>query len=391
MEIISYTDTNSYPIQKSSRIQLKHLFRDRERSVSAVAVKPSYALSLGNVRASFVEGVYSVKKYVHYVWVVPAVVICALVPFTVSKLMSYAESFAGKVSFDTSDSALVEILDSALAEFALYGKGSFDTDGTVLSAEGTAVQSVSVSFKQPVTYQTYKVRAGDTIDTISRKFDLSNISTLIAVNNIDNVRSLRSGQKLSIPSMDGLVHTVGKGETLNGLSVKFNVTVEDLLDVNDLASEMLSVGMNLFIPGARLDISSLHKAMGEMFAWPITAVWHLSSHFGPRPDPKTGVESYHTGIDMACPMGTPIKAAMAGKVAYTGVSNVFGNYVILTHADGYQTLYGHMSKIIAKKGETVSQGTKIGLVGSTGYSTGPHLHFTVYKNGRLVDPLTLLK
>ena len=154
---------------------------------------------------------------------------------------------------------------------------------------------------------------------------------------------------------------------------------------------MIVVGDKLFIPGAKLDSVTLQKAMGEVFVYPITTSWRLSSRFGKRADPFTGVASNHTGIDMACPTGTPIRAAKSGKVAYTGYSSVFGNYVIITHADGYQTLYGHMSKILCKKGQSVTQSTKIGLVGSTGYSTGPHLHFTVYKNGKLVDPLTLLK
>ena len=82
---------------------------------------------------------------------------------------------------------------------------------------------------------------------------------------------------------------------------------------------------------------------------------------------------------------------MSGTVVYSGWSNVFGNYVIINHGNGYQSLYGHMAKITVKKGQSVDQTSKIGLVGSTGYSTGPHLHFTVYKNGKLVDPLSLLK
>ena len=94
---------------------------------------------------------------------------------------------------------------------------------------------------------------------------------------------------------------------------------------------------------------------------------------------------------MACAIGTPIVATASGKVTYSGVSPVFGNYVIINHGNGYQSLYGHMSLILAKKDQWVSQGTRIGLVGSTGYSTGPHLHFTVYKNGKLVDPLSLIK
>ncbi|MBR4448746.1 MAG: M23 family metallopeptidase, partial [Treponema sp.] len=86
-----------------------------------------------------------------------------------------------------------------------------------------------------------------------------------------------------------------------------------------------------------------------------------------------------------------IYSAMSGKVVYVGWSNIFGNYVIINHGNGYQSLYGHMSKTLCRTGKTVAQGEKIGLVGSTGYSTGPHLHFTVYKNGKLVDPMTLLK
>ena len=94
---------------------------------------------------------------------------------------------------------------------------------------------------------------------------------------------------------------------------------------------------------------------------------------------------------MACATGTPIYASKSGTVMFTGWSSIYGYHVILKHSDGYQTLYGHMSKIIAKKGQTVNQDTKIGLVGNTGYSTGSHLHFTVYKNSVPVDPFTVLK
>ena len=89
--------------------------------------------------------------------------------------------------------------------------------------------------------------------------------------------------------------------------------------------------------------------------------------------------------------GTPVYAALSSTVSFTGVSSVFGNYIIIKHTGGYQTLYAHLSKIYVKKGQWVDQKVKIGAVGSTGYSTGPHLHFTVYKNGKLVDPMTVLK
>lgn len=397
MEILSYTDKKWYAPVKTPHVQLRQLLlhvRKNDRlhdATSAVAAKPRTLLPKMDIRVFFATALTSLKSAVPYLWVVPAAVIVALVPLTVTKLISYTESFAHEVAFDSAGDTTGELLENALSVFALNINGSYSLDGTVLNEDGSSVNGITYSFKQPVTFQNYRVRAGDTIDGISRRFGLTNISTLIAVNNISNVRSLRSGQKLRIPSTDGIVHTVTRGETLNGLSVKFSVSVEDLLDVNDLTSEILSVGDELFIPGVKLDSNSLRKALGELFAYPIRAKWRLTDRFGPRINPVTLVPSRHTGIDMACPTGTPIKAAMSGRIAYTGISNVYGYYVIITHYDGYQTLYGHMSKILATKGQYVDQGALIGLVGSTGQSTGPHLHFTVYKNGKLIDPLTVLK
>ena len=403
MEIISYSEETSSKASKNPRVQLKpSLFRAakavRQTQSVAVAVPMQHYSLRGEIQIaiSAIERTFhSVQKYL---WILPILALCILVPVTVSNIMAYVESFARVVSFDSTNTADADFLDNTLSSFALNGVGAYASDGTVLSSDGSVLSSdgndsvlPEVSFKLPVTFKTYKVKSGETIDSISRKFGLANISTLIAVNNISNVRSLYSGQKLRVPSTDGIVHVVARGETLNGLSVKYKVTVEDLLDVNDLTTDTLSVGNELFIPGVRLDTTSLQRAMGELFAYPIKAKWHLSDKFGMRIYPFTGQKSMHTGIDMACPTGTPIKAAMSGTVAFTGVSVVYGNYVIIKHYDGYQTLYGHMSKIIAKKGQSVNQSTTIGLVGSTGQSTGPHLHFSVYKNGKLVDPLTVLK
>ena len=315
------------------------------------------------------------------------------IPVLVFYALSYTENNVAVIAFDKKAPDELEALNAAMSRFAMYDtlSDNVDSNGNVLADDGSILEPSSIKFGEPVKFQTYTVHSGDSISTISRKFGLANISTLIAVNDIANVRTLRSGQKLKIPSADGLIHKVKTGETLNALSVKYHVSVEEILDANDLASETLVMGADLFIPGAKMDASSLKKAMGELFVYPIAASWRLTSRFGPRKDPFTGVASNHTGIDMACPTGTPIRAAMSGTVVFVGWSNIFGNYVIINHGNGYQTLYGHMSKVLAKKGQSVDQSTRIGLVGSTGYSTGPHLHFTVYKNGKLVDPLTLLK
>ena len=92
---------------------------------------------------------------------------------------------------------------------------------------------------------------------------------------------------------------------------------------------------------------------------------------------------------MACPMGTLIYAALPGKVTSTGYNATSGNYVIIAHHSGYKTLYGHMSAILCHSGQYVTQDSRIGKVGSTGLSTGPHLHFTVFKNGKQVNPENL--
>jgi len=276
-----------------------------------------------------------------------------------------------------------------LAFFSQQNDAQFDTDGNLVINDSLDIDNFELG--EPISYSKYTVRSGDTIESITYKFGLRSISTLIAANEIKNVRTLRAGQKLIIPSQDGLIHSIKSGESLISLSVKYHVSVEDLLDTNDLTSDILSIGQKIFIPGAKMDIDSLRNAMGETFTCPITAKWRLTSHFGPRTDPISGAYTSHTGIDMASPKGTPIKAAMSGTVIKAAWSNIYGHYVIIKHPNGYQSLYGHMTKYIVKLGQYVEQGTKIGYVGSTGYSTGPHLHFTVYKNGKRVDPLPLIK
>ncbi|MCR5494882.1 MAG: M23 family metallopeptidase [Treponema sp.] len=306
-------------------------------------------------------------------------------------IYTYTQTFPSRIVLKDSYDSELELLNKAMTSFALEEGNDYTSEGDLIGVNKISAKDMEKLFQQPVTFQTYKVQSGDTISGITKKFGLNNISTLIAVNDIGNVRTLCAGQKLKIPSIDGLYYTVQSGNSLAGLSSKFNISMEDLLDVNELDSAILSVGQRLFIPGAKMDSRQLQQAMGELFKCPIVGKYRISSYFGPRKDPFTGARSNHTGVDYACPTGTPIIASSSGTVAFTGVSPVFGNYVIIRHSNGYQTLYGHMSKILTRKGQWVSQGTRIGLVGSTGYSTGPHLHFTVFKNGKLVDPLSLAK
>lgn len=116
-----------------------------------------------------------------------------------------------------------------------------------------------------------------------------------------------------------------------------------------------------------------------------------TSKFGYRINPITNVRAFHTGLDIAAPLGTKIRAAYNGTVSRTGEDSHSGKYIFLTHANGLETFYCHCSEILAEKGAKIRQGETIALVGSTGWSTGPHLHFEIHKNGERVDPLPFLK
>ncbi|HUI71396.1 MAG TPA: M23 family metallopeptidase [Spirochaetia bacterium] len=233
----------------------------------------------------------------------------------------------------------------------------------------------------------YKTQAGESISQIAQRFKL-NLDTLVSWNNIRDARSLRPGMMLGIPNTDGLRYTVRRGDTLEQIARANGLSLNAILDWNQLPSSVISVGQAIFLPGAHMRTDEINRIMGNLFIYPVRG--KISSYFGNRPDPFTGVRRFHNGVDIVNAPGTPIMAAMAGSVEDVGFNNNYGYYVILRHS-GYQTLYGHLSRYIVARGQKVQQGQEIGELGTTGYSTGPHLHFSVFRNGEAVDPLSFLK
>jgi hypothetical protein len=144
-----------------------------------------------------------------------------------------------------------------------------------------------------------------------------------------------------------------------------------------------------FIPGGEFSATERIFFLTEGFRFPLKT-YRITSAFGPRINPVTGNLRTHQGLDLAAPEGTEVYAARDGVVAETGVDGVYGNYVILQHGDNWASLYGHLSEITADLRRTVRSGTVIGRVGSTGQSTGPHLHFEIRQFGRAQDPGKLL-
>ncbi|MCL2209781.1 MAG: M23 family metallopeptidase [Treponema sp.] len=239
-------------------------------------------------------------------------------------------------------------------------------------------------------WQQYKVKRGDTVSGIAKVFDVS-IGAIIASNEIRNARTLQEGAMLRVPNIDGIPYQVKNGDTLTKIAVSYNVPLEVILDVNDIKSDNIKAGETLFIPGARMNDMDLRLSLGELFIYPVPSRY-ITSHFGMRKDPISGALNFHTGIDLRANTGTPVVAALDGRVSVVTENWLYGKYVIVTHDNGYKTLYGHLNSFSVKQGERVARGKKIGEAGNTGYSTGPHLHFTIYdKNNKLINPLDLMR
>ena len=206
--------------------------------------------------------------------------------------------------------------------------------------------------------------------------------------------------KRSDPAGDELVgrwYTVVSGDTVAGLSKRFNVPLDDLVELNALVDpDRLEVGQKLFLYGVEEVVRRLPKAKppkppqgaesGEhgpegVIVWPLE-VGVVSSGYGARWGRN------HKGIDIAAAEGTPVLSAAAGEVVYAERSSGgYGNLVIIKHDGGWITVYGHNSRILVDEGDRVGQGAAIAEVGSTGRSTGPHLHFEIRIEGEAVDPL----
>ena len=253
---------------------------------------------------------------------------------------------------------------------------------------GADIKLPPASILSSINPDTYEVKRGDTLSEIAAEYEVS-LSTLLSFNNISDVRKIRIGTELSIPPLNGTLYTVKPGDSLSLISYRNNVSLNDILDANGLESSVIRSGQELFLPGGKISDFELKKATGELFLYPTAG--RLSSGYGMRNDPFTGVRRMHYGIDLANRIGTPVKAAMAGTVATVGINHKgYGRYVILNHTGGFQTLYAHLDTAAVKKGEKVRQGQVIGEMGNTGRSTGPHLHFSIYRYQKPVNPSTYL-
>ncbi|HCJ10221.1 MAG TPA: peptidase M23 [Clostridiales bacterium] len=285
------------------------------------------------------------------------------------------------------------LLEAGLSAIAPPGSraGGQDTErqpasGTGPVVEGRTREGTEHADTRP-TIITHIVAPGETVTSIAERYGVTP-ATIALSSGLVNPDRIYPGQRLVFPSVVGILHRVRSGESLSTIAAMYEVTASDIVQANDLADpDRLSKGQLLIIPGGRLKqvtvaSSSAADRSPRGLIWPCRGP--ITSHFGPR------WGRLHTGIDIAAPYGASIRAAAAGRVSYAGWYGNYGRCVILDHGGGLQTLYAHAHEILVTVGESVAQGQVIARVGTTGNSTGPHLHFEVRVSGSIRNPLNYL-
>lgn len=255
---------------------------------------------------------------------------------------------------------------------------------------GTATQ---ISAKPRDQVVTYTVQQGDTLAKIAEVFGVT-VDTIKWASKLEG-ESLKIGQELKIPPVTGVVHTVREGDTVYTVAKKYKTDPQKIVnfpfnDFADLETFALSVGQSLVVPdGVIPEAPAIARAQPVpqiVPGPPGTYIW-----------PSQGIITqypvwYHMALDIANASGPVVYAARSGKVVYSScIRWGYGCHVIVDHGDGYQTLYGHLSRLDVEVGARVGQGTTVGRMGSTGRSTGTHLHFEVRRNGVTVNPLPFLQ
>jgi len=258
-----------------------------------------------------------------------------------------------------------------------------------------------VSEKPRAEVEEYTVKKGDTISQIAQKFNVS-IDTIRWANNLESISSIKPGQVLKILPVTGVVHKVKKGETIYSIAKHYDTNAQGVVDfpfntfVND-ETFALAVGQTLIVPYGVMPKEKLWSPGSAYIAQKTPDAGSITA-FGNFVWPTAGRITqrfvwYHQGLDIANEAAPAVLAADAGKVILAGWpdNKGYGNRVIIDHGNGYQTLYAHMSRIYVVSGQTVNRGDQIGQMGSTGRSTGTHLHFEVRQNGTPLNPLAMLK
>lgn len=320
--------------------------------------------------------------------------------------------------FSEEKNEIIEIaLDSkekkSQADFKKIGGISQEDIGKIEKVENE--NSIDFSSQEPYFYsfenpiylpsekesEFYIVKQGDTISQIAQMYGVS-VKTVFWANKLQEENTIKPGDKLEIPPVTGVIHQVKNGETINSIAVKYKVDQVKILAYNDLKeTDNLKTDQKLVIPDAEILFpekkKSIEKKQGQAnalkklnnslafssdsnkqgFVWP-TSGRKINQYYKWR----------HQAIDIEGNYSSPIFASDEGTVVYSGWKTGYGNTVFIRHSNGFETRYGHASELFVTTGQQVSKGQRIATVGSTGWSTGTHLHFEIRKNNGCLNPLS---
>lgn len=259
----------------------------------------------------------------------------------------------------------------------------------------------------------YTIKSGDTISSIARRFNVS-VNTILWANNLGAYSAIREGTILRIPPNSGILYKVVRGDSIKSIAAKYNVSTASIIDDNNLDTiGKITIGQELMLSGAeKINISTPVYISKPQNTETISPTPPSETVENPSPSqlepsapsntkllwPTVGhtITQYyswrHTGVDIANHIGTPLYAAADGVVEFAGWnSGGYGNMLFINCGGGTKLRYGHSSKLLVSVGDHVKRGQVIALMGSTGHSTGPHVHFEVYINNIRTNPLNYIR
>ncbi|OGB74346.1 hypothetical protein A2V68_01170 [candidate division Kazan bacterium RBG_13_50_9] len=242
---------------------------------------------------------------------------------------------------------------------------------------------------------TYIVRPGESVGSLASDFGLTAV-TIRYANKLSS-NALKVGQELKIPPVDGLFVAVKRGDTISTIAKRYRISSDDIIKYNNLSADAtIHVGNELLIPGAIVPntASPSYSQAGNIsvpnfnptpysgkFIWPTESPTHYISQ---------GYKAYHRAIDLPRTNGWGIYASAPGIIQTRSTLGGYGKLIIINHGGGWTTYYGHLSEYKVEPGQYVQQGQLIAIMGSTGRSTGAHLHFEIRQNGTPLNPLNYL-
>ena len=315
---------------------------------------------------------------------------------------SYLENLSGLQSQPTVNTGPIdEYAESKNISDEDEMSGLFFDGSALIKSDTASVNAKRV--RKEIIY--YTVASGDTVSTMAREYGIS-VNTILWENNLSAYSMLRPGNKITILPISGVRHEVARGDNLEKIAAKYNIGKDDIINANENINFVsLALGEKIIIPGGKkysytryeprsvsgfkalTDLADLIKkprdakpTTGNKMAWP-TVGYRITQYYSWR----------HHALDIANKIGTPLYAADAGVIEVIGWGRGYGNQIVINHGGGKKTRYGHLSKFYTQKGQSVNKGEVIGAMGSTGWSTGPHLHFEIIIDGIKYNPLNYIK